>query len=65
MEWHITDAQSLAIIDNEIGEHSLSPAEYEIVRQVIYATADFEYKNLDSIQKARGNYPQQSKIYYP
>ncbi len=46
MEWHTTDAQSLAIIDHEIGEHSLSPAEYEIVRQVIYATADFEYKNL-------------------
>ncbi|PZV16215.1 MAG: precorrin-8X methylmutase [Pseudanabaena sp.] len=46
MEWHITDAQSLAIIDQEIGEHSLSPAEYEIVRQVIYATADFEYKDL-------------------
>jgi len=46
MEWHITDAQSLAIIDHEIGEHSLSPAEYEIVRQVIYATADFEYKDL-------------------
>ncbi len=46
MEWHITDAQSLAIIDQEIGEHSLSPAEYEIVRQVIYATSDFEYKHL-------------------
>lgn len=46
MEWHITDAQSLAIIDQEIGEHSLSPSEYEIVRQVIYATADFEYKHL-------------------
>jgi precorrin-8X/cobalt-precorrin-8 methylmutase len=46
MEWHITDAQSLAVIDQEIGEHSLSPAEYEIVRQVIYATADFEYKHL-------------------
>ena len=46
MEWHITDAQSLAIIDQEIGEHSLAPAEYEIVRQVIYATADFEYKHL-------------------
>jgi precorrin-8X/cobalt-precorrin-8 methylmutase len=46
MEWHTTDAQSLAIIDHEIGEHSLSPSEYEIVRQVIYATADFEYKDL-------------------
>lgn len=46
MEWHITDAQSLGIIDQEIGNHSLSPAEYEIVRRVIYATADFEYKSL-------------------
>lgn len=46
MEWHITDAQSLAIIDREIGDHTLAPAEYEIVRRVIYATADFEYKYL-------------------
>ncbi|MBD2499723.1 precorrin-8X methylmutase [Anabaena azotica] len=46
MEWHVTDAQSLAIIDSEIGDHVLSPAEYEIVRRVIYATADFEYKSL-------------------
>lgn len=46
MEWHITDAQSLAIIDREIGDHVFSPAEYEIVRRVIYATADFDYKSL-------------------
>lgn len=46
MEWHVTDAQSLAIIDSEIGEHVFSPAEYEIVRRVIYATADFEYNYL-------------------
>jgi precorrin-8X/cobalt-precorrin-8 methylmutase len=46
MEWHITDAQSLAIIDNEIGEHIFSPAEYELVRRVVYATGDFEYKFL-------------------
>jgi precorrin-8X/cobalt-precorrin-8 methylmutase len=46
MEWHLTDAQSLAIIDSEIGEHVFSPAEYEIVRRVIYATADFEYNSL-------------------
>ena len=46
MEWHSTDAQSLAIIDREIGEHIFSPAEYELVRRVIYATADFEYKAL-------------------
>jgi precorrin-8X/cobalt-precorrin-8 methylmutase len=46
MEWHVTDAESLAIIDSEIGNHVFSPAEYEIVRRVIYATADFEYKSL-------------------
>lgn len=46
MEWHLTDAQSLAIIDREVGEHALSPAEYEILRRVIYSTADFEYKSL-------------------
>lgn len=46
MEWHVTDAQSLRIIDSEVGNHSFSPSEYEIVRRVIYATADFEYKSL-------------------
>jgi precorrin-8X/cobalt-precorrin-8 methylmutase len=46
MEWHVTDAQSLAIIDSEIDDRGFSPAEYEIVRRVIYATADFEYKSL-------------------
>jgi len=46
MEWHVTDAQSLAIIDREIGPHIFSPAEYEIMRRVVYATADFEYKSL-------------------
>ena len=51
MEWHITDAQSLGIIDREIGLHALSPAEYEIVRRVIYATADFEYKSLISFSE--------------
>jgi precorrin-8X/cobalt-precorrin-8 methylmutase len=46
MEWHITDAQSLAVIDREIGDRLISPAEYEIARRVIYATGDFEYKSL-------------------
>lgn len=46
MEWHLSDAQSLAIIDYEIGQTSLTPAEYEIVRRVIYETADFEYLSL-------------------
>jgi len=51
MEWHITDAQSLGIIDREIGPNTLSPAEYEIVRRVIYSTADFEYKSLISFSE--------------
>ncbi|HEY9816728.1 MAG TPA: precorrin-8X methylmutase [Candidatus Obscuribacterales bacterium] len=46
MEWHITDAQSLRIIDQEIGDHPFSPSEYEVVRRVIYATADFDYASL-------------------
>ncbi len=46
MEWHVTDAQSLAIIDGEMADHVFSPSEYEIVRRVVYATSDFEYKSL-------------------
>ncbi|MGK7930401.1 MAG: precorrin-8X methylmutase [Microcystaceae cyanobacterium] len=46
MEWHLTTAQSLALIDQTIGEHPYFPAEYEIVRRVIYATADFDYQSL-------------------
>ena len=46
MDLHITEAQSLAIIDNQIDHCQLSPAEYEIVRRVIYSTADFEYLSL-------------------
>ncbi len=46
MEWHLTDAQSLAMIDKEIGQTVFYPAEYEIVRRVIYQTADFDYLSL-------------------
>lgn len=46
MEWHKSDAQSLAIIDREIGDRGLSPAERAIVQRVIYATADFEYADI-------------------
>ncbi len=35
--------QSFAVIDQEIGEHNFSPAEYAIVRRVIHSTADFEF----------------------
>ncbi|MEL6385571.1 MAG: precorrin-8X methylmutase [Cyanobacteria bacterium J06626_18] len=47
MEWHVTDAQSLGVIDREIGnQHLFTPSEYELVRRAIYATADFEYASL-------------------
>ena len=46
MELHITDAQALATIDQEVATNSLSPAEYEIVRSVIYETGDFDYLSI-------------------
>lgn len=39
---------SFAIIDSEAGPHSFTLDQWEIVRRVIHATADFEYKNLVS-----------------
>jgi len=38
--------QSFAIIDQEIGEHNFSWAEYAIARRVIHSTADFEFAQL-------------------
>jgi precorrin-8X/cobalt-precorrin-8 methylmutase len=38
--------QSFAIIDQEIGDHTLSDKEYAIVRRIIHSTADFEFKQL-------------------
>jgi precorrin-8X/cobalt-precorrin-8 methylmutase len=46
MEWHVTDAQSLGVIDREMGDHHFTPSEYELVRRIVYATADFEYAKL-------------------
>ncbi len=48
MDLHISEASSLAIIDRQIEDSNrqLSPAEYEIIRRVIYQTADFEYNYL-------------------
>jgi precorrin-8X/cobalt-precorrin-8 methylmutase len=49
MDLDFNDAASLAIIDRqitiEIGK-DVTPAQYEIVRQVIYSTADLEYQSL-------------------
>lgn len=46
MEWHVSDAQSLRVIDRQIGHHLFTPSEYELVRRVIYATGDFEFASL-------------------
>jgi len=35
---------SFAIIDREVGPHDHSKTEWEVVRRVIHATADFEFK---------------------
>ena len=37
---------SFAIIDQEAGTHDFGPAEWQVVRRVIHATADFEFKTL-------------------
>jgi precorrin-8X/cobalt-precorrin-8 methylmutase len=41
--------KSFGIIDDEVGEHSFSPAEWQVVRRVIHATADFEFKELVAV----------------
>ncbi len=46
MEWHVSDAQNLQLIDQAIGTHHFSPSEYEIVRRVIYATGDLDYGSI-------------------
>lgn len=38
--------QSFKIIDQEIGSHRFTPAEYNIVRRVIHSTADFDFTQL-------------------
>ena len=43
---HPITAQSFAIIDQEIGEHHFTHAEYAIVRRIIHSTADFEFTQL-------------------
>lgn len=37
---------SFAIIDAEAGAHEFAPREWQVVRRVIHATADFEFKTL-------------------
>ena len=47
---------SFTVIDQEAGEHTFPPDQWEVVRRVIHATADFEFKELlhftpDAIEK--------------
>ena len=43
---HPIMAQSFAVIDQELGDHNFTPAEYAIVRRVIHTTADFDFREL-------------------
>ena len=43
---HAITTASFAQIDQEIGPHSFTDAEYAVVRRVIHTTADFEFKQL-------------------
>jgi precorrin-8X/cobalt-precorrin-8 methylmutase len=38
--------ESFAIIDAEAGAHAFPPSDWQVVRRVIHATADFEFKSL-------------------
>ena len=46
MKLNLTEAQGFSQIDQELGQHSIAPAEYEIVRRVVYATGDVDYASL-------------------
>nr|BAM75629.1 hypothetical percorrin-8X methylmutase [uncultured microorganism] len=41
--------ESFSIIDREVGEHNLPQEQWEVVRRVIHATADFEFKDIIKI----------------
>jgi precorrin-8X/cobalt-precorrin-8 methylmutase len=43
---HAITLASFAQIDQEIGPHPFTEAEYSVVRRVIHTTADFEYQQL-------------------
>ena len=40
------EEESFRIVDQEAGPHGFSPLEWPVVRRMIHATADFEYKAL-------------------
>jgi precorrin-8X/cobalt-precorrin-8 methylmutase len=37
---------SFAVIDREVGPHGFTPEQWQVVRRVIHATADFEFSSL-------------------
>lgn len=39
----LIEEASFAVIDAEAGPHAFSPAEWQVVRRIIHATADFEF----------------------
>ncbi len=48
MEWNLLTAQNLAIIDRRVDISLFSPSEYEIIRRIIFASADLDYRFLVS-----------------
>lgn len=42
---------SFAIIDAEVGPHAFSPSEWQVVRRVIHATADFEFQAITTFHQ--------------
>lgn len=40
------ESGSFAIIDDEVGPHSFSAEQWQVVRRVIHSTADFDFKDL-------------------
>ena len=46
MEWNILTAQNLAVIERKINQKSLSFAQKEIIKRVIYTNADFDYQSI-------------------
>ena len=44
---------SFAIVDREAGPHRFDPAQWQVVRRIIHATADFELKELIRFEAGR------------
>jgi len=49
------EEESFRIVDLEAGAHGFSPLEWPIVRRMIHATADFEYKELTRFSGSKGH----------